>query len=337
LNSTITYSSFELSERPWVKAVTGFIVGVLFLPSLLRSQDSIPKEKVECGDIITFKNETTQKAKIYEVNVNEIVFKRCANLNGPIIRISKSNIKSIVYLNGTKESFEKFVPVVEEYQVPIKVATVDQTVNLKALKRMRIDTNYHQNKVFYTDRTKHFISTDIFNLIFFQLPSLSYERILLNGKFGIRGLAAIGFRQSKLGGEIPFMKENVKQSFGIDLNYYLREGNFYPGPIKPFFSASFEYGVFSYTDETKTFIRIDSTFSGTPPTLSSTNYIYEYTRQRREGYQFTWMVKGGLLLRPAKHFNISLVAGIGKMSFNRGYTHQDRGIVKAEINMGYKF
>ena len=58
-----------------------------------------------CQDIIVKRNNETIKAKIIEVNQNDIKFRRWDNLDGPVYIIQKSDIASIVYQNGEAESF----------------------------------------------------------------------------------------------------------------------------------------------------------------------------------------------------------------------------------------
>lgn len=54
-------------------------------------------------DIIVKNNGENIKAKISEVGITEIRYKRWDNLNGPIMVISKQDVATIKYKNGTKE------------------------------------------------------------------------------------------------------------------------------------------------------------------------------------------------------------------------------------------
>ena len=56
-------------------------------------------------DIIIMKNGNEVLAKILEIGINEIKFKKFDYLNGPIIVVEKSDIFMIKYNNGTKELF----------------------------------------------------------------------------------------------------------------------------------------------------------------------------------------------------------------------------------------
>lgn len=56
-------------------------------------------------DLIVFKNGDEIEAKIIEISVTEIKYKKCNNLNGPTNIVSKSEVLFIKYPNGTKDVF----------------------------------------------------------------------------------------------------------------------------------------------------------------------------------------------------------------------------------------
>jgi hypothetical protein len=63
----------------------------------------------ECGDLITLKNGDEIKAKVIEVTLNEIKYKKCDNLDGPIYTVAKKDVFSIKYANGTKDIIKEEV------------------------------------------------------------------------------------------------------------------------------------------------------------------------------------------------------------------------------------
>jgi hypothetical protein len=67
--------------------------------SLLRSQDEI-----------TFRTGDIQKARILEVGIDVIVYKKFENLNGPSYTIKKDQVFMIKYENGSKDVFEADKP-----------------------------------------------------------------------------------------------------------------------------------------------------------------------------------------------------------------------------------
>lgn len=56
-----------------------------------------------CGDKIILKSGDDYIVKIIEITDNEIKYKRCDNLNGPLYSINKSKVYLIIYSNGVKE------------------------------------------------------------------------------------------------------------------------------------------------------------------------------------------------------------------------------------------
>jgi len=70
-------------------------------------------------DIIELKNNIKIEAKVLELNLTDIKFKSCGDTNGPDRIISKSEISSITYANGTKESMDNLKgSVLQEKTVP---------------------------------------------------------------------------------------------------------------------------------------------------------------------------------------------------------------------------
>lgn len=54
-------------------------------------------------DIVIFKNGNEIKAKVIEIGLSEIKYKRCDNIEGPLVIINKSDVFKIKYPNGTEE------------------------------------------------------------------------------------------------------------------------------------------------------------------------------------------------------------------------------------------
>ncbi len=63
--------------------------------------------KAEGCDELILKNGTIVSAKIIEIGVEEIKYKKCQNQDGPNIAIRKSDVFMIKYSNGTTETFEE--------------------------------------------------------------------------------------------------------------------------------------------------------------------------------------------------------------------------------------
>lgn len=58
-------------------------------------------------DMITKKSSEDIKAKVIEVTINEIKYKKYDNLNGPLFTLLKSDVLMIRYENGSKDIFNE--------------------------------------------------------------------------------------------------------------------------------------------------------------------------------------------------------------------------------------
>ena len=73
----------------------------IVLPAQNRKANIFVKD--DCGDLITLKSGEEVKVKVIEINEKEIKYKRCDNLEGPLVTVKKSDVFMIKYANGTKE------------------------------------------------------------------------------------------------------------------------------------------------------------------------------------------------------------------------------------------
>lgn len=88
------------------------------------SKNKIPNDT--CGDILVLKTGDEYIVKVIEINDNEIKYKRCDNINGPIYSISKSKIYMIKYANGVSEHIESTEPDKGIKQQPTTTNTTDK-------------------------------------------------------------------------------------------------------------------------------------------------------------------------------------------------------------------
>lgn len=63
-------------------------------------------------DTVVFKAGNILLAKVIEIGLNEIKYRECENLSGPLISILKSDVFVIKYPNGTRDYFDQIAPVV---------------------------------------------------------------------------------------------------------------------------------------------------------------------------------------------------------------------------------
>ena len=64
-------------------------------------------DKDTCGDLITMRNGEEIRAKVIEITPEVVEYRRCDNIDGPLIDAGVENIFMINYKNGSKEVFEK--------------------------------------------------------------------------------------------------------------------------------------------------------------------------------------------------------------------------------------
>jgi hypothetical protein len=61
-------------------------------------------------DTLVLRNGREHLVKVLEINPTEVVYKRFDNLEGPTIIVLKADVASIVYANGTRETFDEEPP-----------------------------------------------------------------------------------------------------------------------------------------------------------------------------------------------------------------------------------
>jgi hypothetical protein len=92
------------------------IISDLLVASTEKAITPIEKKKLveivsqpadTCGDIITLKNGDEITAKVLEVSQTSIKYKKCNNLDGPLMIESIDNVFMIKYVNGSKDVFNK--------------------------------------------------------------------------------------------------------------------------------------------------------------------------------------------------------------------------------------
>jgi hypothetical protein len=84
-----------------VASISNAVTNKIILPKkLLVLKDT-------CGDIINLRKGDIVKAKVLEINETQIKYKRCDNLDGPLMVINKNDVYSIKYTNGNTDNFIK--------------------------------------------------------------------------------------------------------------------------------------------------------------------------------------------------------------------------------------
>lgn len=81
------------------------------LRNVVLATTQINNQNDESCDVIYFRNNKVVSAKVVEINSTDIKYKRCDNLDGPLIVVDKNSVKSILYKNGDTETFTESYPV----------------------------------------------------------------------------------------------------------------------------------------------------------------------------------------------------------------------------------
>ena len=81
------------------------------LRNVVLATTQITNQNDESCDVIYFRNNKVVSAKVVEINSTDIKYKRCDNLDGPLIVVDKNSVKSILYKNGDTETFTESYPV----------------------------------------------------------------------------------------------------------------------------------------------------------------------------------------------------------------------------------
>ncbi len=107
------------NEDAELNDIVNYTEPILSEPLLASTEQSIisnKKNKIiepvaepidSCGDIITLKNGDEIVAKVLEVSQTTIKYKKCNNLDGPLMVESVDNVFMIKYVNGSKDVFNK--------------------------------------------------------------------------------------------------------------------------------------------------------------------------------------------------------------------------------------
>lgn len=102
LNDIVNYTGPVISEP-----VIASNVPSLILNKNDRIFEGVAEPIDSCGDIITLKNGDEIVAKVLEVSQTTIKYKKCNNLDGPLMVESIDNIFMVKYVNGSKDVFNK--------------------------------------------------------------------------------------------------------------------------------------------------------------------------------------------------------------------------------------
>lgn len=183
------------------------IAGILFLCTTATAQDVIQRTdgvKIE--------------GKVVEIKGAEIWFTKNEEANGSMYIISKEDVASVTYENGSVQQFAtSFTP------TPIIMQPVA------------------------FNKGQHILALKPLDLAFTNF-SLIYEHLSANHKFGIRLPLSIGINHRQVRGDIYdnfAVLRNRTFGTGLDLNFYVGR----PDKFKYYIGPSFQLGFFKYISD----------------------------------------------------------------------------------------
>ena len=99
----------------------------------------------QAEDVIVLVSGATVKARVIEVGVSEITYRRADNPDGPVYKIAKSDVRCIVYPNGTADLFsESQAPVVADSSSVTTTTTTSVTTLLPSDKVLSEGDGYER-------------------------------------------------------------------------------------------------------------------------------------------------------------------------------------------------
>ncbi|MBL0340782.1 MAG: hypothetical protein IPP71_07610 [Bacteroidetes bacterium] len=285
------------------KKVMFQVLLLLLVASISKSQDTIIKI-----------NNTRIIAKVLEINMRDIKYKKFINLEGPIYVIDRKHVSRIIYANGTADTISNKTV----YGIP---------ENVKSDPRVK-------------DYGRNLLSATISD-VFFGFATLGYEHILKTGKIGIKIPLSKGFKDIHISTTTQNYQNSYYYNDGWDVSGYYNRNKIFStgldfyyytggqGTWRYFVGPCIEYGQFYY--------KYYELISYSPTT---------YKLKKGIGNYGAIIFKNGMLFQPSKNFNVSINIGAG---FYQGQTKngnseqftffnfEDFFAVEFGLNVGYKF
>ena len=240
--------------------------------------------QIEAQDIITLKNNYTIDAKNIVVSNKEVKYQNFFDNSGEVMVILKENIISILYENGSK----------------LKMVEAKKTLN---------QTDYGNNLL-----TFHFLDFAINNL------TISYERIIANGRYGIQIPFSFGYSEKTASIPLPppFDSDytvNPANQFYTGITF-----NIYPtgqGKFKYFLGPSLRFGNGYFHEE------YNSYGQHNPPPIK-TGYI-------------KFLINNGIVATFASSLSVSVIGSIGIQHMYKSGLNPTRTTGALSLNLSFRF
>lgn len=238
-------------------------------------------------DIITLKNNSTIDAKNIIIDTDIVKYQNYYAENGEVLILKKSEVVSILYQNGSKAS------VYEPTVTVVKSSIGDNLI------------------------TFHFLDFVISNF------TVSYERIIADGKYGIQIPFSFGYANNPRTIYFPTPMGDIDDGYTNNLTNQFYTGvtfNIYPmrqGKVKYFLGPSLRFGsgkYFEYFD----------------------NYGQNTSYNIKTGY-IKFFVNNGIIFTFVNSLSISVIGSIGIQHMYKVDNNATQTTGALSVNMSYRF
>jgi len=240
--------------------------------------------KLAAQDIITLKNNYTIDAKNIIVTPKEVKYQDFYNNSGEILILQKNIVASILYANGS-------------------------TISLHDIEKAKTQAGIGKNLI-----TFHFLDFVINNF------TISYERILANGKYGIQIPFSFGYSDKTTTIPLPLPTSSVYTNYLVNRFYTGIKFNIYPtgqGKVKYFLGPEIRFGNGLLHQDTYNYDQQN-------PYTTSTGYI-------------KFFINNGIIFTFASSLSISAVGSIGIQHMFNIDTNPTQTTGALAINLSYRF
>ncbi len=241
------------------------------------------------------------KAKVIEINANEIKYKDFNNIDGPTYLIYNTDVVLIQFANGSSQIINANAPALK----PAKT----ETVTAKKAQPKQNPNLYYMNPNLLSINALALANGDV---------TLMYDRDFFNSRLSLSVLGGYNFntRMSILNALINDSREHAKKNydFGLGINFMpnnTKRGQYFVGLLGKYMSYTYDNPI------------------------NTTNNQLLFTKAT--GYQMAIMVTNGWFVRVSPNFNFKIFGSIGIPINSPELKTSNNTIFLPKVYLGYCF
>ena len=241
------------------------------------------------------------KAKVLEINANEIKYKDFNNIEGPTYLIYNTDVVLIQFANGTSQIINANAPVLK----PAKT----ETVSVKKVQQKQNPNLYYMNPNLLSINALALANGDV---------TLMYDRDFFNSRLSLSVLGGYNFntRMGILNALISDSREHAKKNYdaGLGINFMpnnTKRGQYFVGLLGKYMSYTYDNPI------------------------NTTNNQLLFTKAT--GYQMAIMVTNGWFVRVSPNFNFKIFGSIGIPINSPELKTNNNSIFLPKVYLGYCF